>query len=225
MKLFIVSTPIGNLEDISFRAIETLKQSDFIICEDTRNSSVLLKKYEINKELISLNAFNEKNKITYLIDRIKSVQKVSLISDAGTPAISDPGSVFISECIKNDIDIIPIPGASALLSALVVSGMKINSFIFEGFLPQKKGREKKLKELAAEKQMIIIYESVYRVEKLLFELKKYMSERYIIVCKELTKKFEEIWRGKPYELIKMIPRNKIKGEFVFIISEKEKVLY
>lgn len=225
MKLFIVSTPIGNLEDISFRAIETLKQSDFIICEDTRNSSVLLKKYEINKELISLNAFNEKNKITYLIDRIKSVQKVSLISDAGTPAISDPGSVFISECIKNDIDIIPIPGASALLSALVVSGMKINSFIFEGFLPQKKGREKKLKELAAEKQMIIIYESVYRVEKLLFELKKYMSERYIIVCKELTKKFEEIWRGKPDELIKMIPRNKIKGEFVFIISEKEKVLY
>ena len=225
MKLFIVSTPIGNLEDISFRAIETLKQSDFIICEDTRNSSVLLKKYEINKELISLNAFNEKNKITYLIDRIKSVQKVSLISDAGTPAISDPGSVFISECIKNDIDIIPIPGASALLSALVVSGMKINSFIFEGFLPQKKGREKKLKELAAEKQMIIIYESVYRVEKLLFELKKYMSERDIIVCKELTKKFEEIWRGKPDELIKMIPRNKIKGEFVFIISEKEKVLY
>lgn len=225
MKLFIVSTPIGNLEDISFRAIETLKQSDFIICEDTRNSSVLLKKYEINKELISLNAFNEKNKITYLIDRIKSVQKVSLISDAGTPAISDPGSVFISECVTNDIDIIPIPGASALLSALVVSGMKINSFIFEGFLPQKKGREKKLKELAAEKQMIIIYESVYRVEKLLFELKKYMSERYIIVCKELTKKFEEIWRGKPDELIKMIPRNKIKGEFVFIISEKEKVLY
>ncbi len=225
MKLFIVSTPIGNLEDISFRAIETLKQSDFIICEDTRNSSVLLKKYEINKELISLNAFNEKNKITYLIDRIKSVQKVSLISDAGTPAISDPGSVFISECVTNDIDIIPIPGASALLSALVVSGMKINSFIFEGFLPQKKGREKKLKELAAEKQMIIIYESVYRVEKLLFELKKYMSERDIIVCKELTKKFEEIWRGKPDELIKMIPRNKIKGEFVFIISEKEKVLY
>lgn len=225
MKLFIVSTPIGNLEDISFRAIETLKQSDFIICEDTRNSSVLLKKYEINKELISLNAFNEKNKITYLIDRIKSVQKVSLISDAGTPAISDPGSVFISECVTNDIDIIPIPGASALLSALVVSGMKINSFIFEGFLPQKKGRGKKLKELAGEKQMIIIYESVYRVEKLLFELKKYMSERYIIVCKELTKKFEEIWRGKPDELIKMIPTNKIKGEFVFIISEKEKVLY
>lgn len=220
MKLFIVSTPIGNIEDISFRAIETLKQSDFIICEDTRNSSVLLKKYEIHKELISLNAFNEKNKINYLIDRIKSVDKVSLISDAGTPAISDPGSVFISECVKNEINIIPIPGASALLAALVVSGLKINSFIFEGFLPQKKGREKKLKELASEKQMIIIYESVYRVEKLLQELKKYMPERYIIVCKELTKKFEEVWRGRADELIKIIPKNKIKGEFVFVISEK-----
>lgn len=220
MKLFIVSTPIGNIEDISFRAIETLKQSDFIICEDTRNSSVLLKKYEIHKELISLNAFNEKNKINYLIDRIKSVDKVSLISDAGTPAISDPGSVFISECVKNEINIVPIPGASALLAALVVSGLKVNSFIFEGFLPQKKGREKKLKELASEKQMIIIYESVYRVEKLLQELKKYMPERYIIVCKELTKKFEEVWRGRADELIKIIPKNKIKGEFVFVISEK-----
>jgi 16S rRNA (cytidine1402-2'-O)-methyltransferase len=220
MKLFIVSTPIGNLEDISFRAIETLKQSDFIICEDTRNSSVLLKKYEIHKELISLNAFNEKNTINYLIDRIKSVQKVSLISDAGTPAISDPGSVFILECVKNDINIIPIPGASALLSALVVTGLKINSFIFEGFLPQKKGRKKKLKELASEKQMIIIYESVYRVEKLLQELKRYMPERYIIVCKELTKKFEEVWRGRADELIKIIPKNKLKGEFVLIISEK-----
>lgn len=221
MKLYVVSTPIGNLEDISFRAIETLKQSDFIICEDTRNSSVLLKKYEIHKELISLNAFNEKNRINYLIDKIKSVHKVSLISDAGTPAISDPGSVFISECVKNDIDIIPIPGASALLSSLVVSGLKINSFIFEGFLPQKKGREKKLKELALTNQTIIIYESVYRIEKLLVELKKYMPERYIIVCKELTKKFEEAWRGRADELIKIIPKNKIKGEFVFIISKVE----
>lgn len=222
MKLFIVSTPIGNLEDISFRAIETLKNSDFIICEDTRISSILLKQYEIKKDLLSLNAFNEKDKIKYLIERIKSVKNVSLISDAGTPVISDPGSVFISECIKSGIDIIPIPGASALLSALVVSGLKINSFIFEGFLPQKKGREKKLKELALEKQTIIIYESVYRVEKLLLELKKFMPDRYIIVCKELTKKFEDVWRGYPDELSKMIPKNKIKGEFVFIISEKEK---
>ncbi|MCS7053628.1 MAG: 16S rRNA (cytidine(1402)-2'-O)-methyltransferase [Ignavibacterium sp.] len=222
MKLFIVSTSIGNLEDISFRAIKTLKNSDFIICEDTRISSILLKQYEIKKDLVSLNAFNEKDKIKYLIERIKSVKNVSLISDAGTPAISDPGSVFISECLKSGIDIIPVPGASALLSALVVSGLKINSFIFEGFLPQKKGREKKLKELASEKQTIIVYESVYRVEKLLLELKKFMPDRYIIVCKELTKKFEDVWRGYPDELIKMIPKNKIKGEFVFIISEKEK---
>lgn len=219
MKLFIVSTPIGNLEDISFRALKTLRNSDFIICEDTRTSSILLNKYEISKELVSLNAFNEKNKSNYLIEKIKSVNSVSLISDAGTPAISDPGSLFISECIKNEIEIIPIPGASALLSALVISGLKINSFLFEGFLPQKKGREKKLKELSSEKQMVIIYESVYRVEKLLLELKKYMPKRHITVCKELTKKFEEVWRGYPEELIKTIPKSKLKGEFVFVISE------
>lgn len=219
MKLFIVSTPIGNLEDISFRALKTLRNSDFIICEDTRTSSILLNKYEISKQLVSLNAFNEKNKSNYLIDKIKSVNSVSLISDAGTPAISDPGSLFISECIKNEIEIIPIPGASALLSALVISGIRINSFLFEGFLPQKKGREKKLKELSSEKQMVIIYESVYRVEKLLLELKKYMPKRHITVCKELTKKFEEVWRGYPEELIKTIPKSKLKGEFVFVISE------
>lgn len=219
MKLFIVSTPIGNLEDISFRALKTLRNSDFIICEDTRTSSILLNKYEISKELVSLNAFNEKNKSNYLIEKIKSVNSVSLISDAGTPAISDPGSLFISECIKNEIEIIPIPGASALLSALVISALKINSFLFEGFLPQKKGREKKLKELSSEKQMVIIYESVYRVEKLLLELKKYMPKRHITVCKELTKKFEEVWRGYPEELIKTIPKSKLKGEFVFVISE------
>lgn len=219
MKLFIVSTPIGNLEDISFRALKTLKNSDFIICEDTRTSSILLNKYEISKQLVSLNAFNEKNKSNYLIEKIKSVNSVSLISDAGTPAISDPGSLFISECIKNEIEIIPIPGASALLSALVISGIRINSFLFEGFLPQKKGREKKLKELSSEKQMVIIYESVYRVEKLLLELKKYMPKRHITVCKELTKKFEEVWRGYPEELIKTIPKSKLKGEFVFVISE------
>ncbi len=219
MKLFIVSTPIGNLQDISFRAIQTLKGSDFIICEDTRNSSILLKKYEISKELISLNAFNERGKINYLIEKIKIAKKVSLISDAGTPAISDPGSVFISECIKNNIEVVPVPGASALLASLVISGLQVNSFIFEGFLPQKKGREKKLLELSSEKQMIIIYESVYRVEKLLYELKKYMPNRYIIVFKELTKKFEEVWRGYPEDLIKTIPKNKFKGEFVIILAE------
>ncbi len=222
MELFIVSTPIGNLEDISFRAIETLNQSDFIICEDTRVSSILLKKFEISKELISLNAFNEKHKILSLIEKIKSVNKVSLISDAGTPAISDPGSIFISECIKSGIKIIPIPGASALLASLVITGLPITSFIFEGFLPQKKGRDKKLKELSSEKRMIIVNESVYRVEKLILDLKKFMPKRYVIVCKELTKKFEEIWRGYPEELLKIIPKNKLKGEFVFIISELTK---
>lgn len=221
MKLHIVSTPIGNLEDISFRAIDILKHSDFIICEDTRITSILFKKYSINKELISLNAYNEKNKIHFIIDKIKKSKFVSMVSDSGTPCLSDPGSIFISECIKNEIKIIPIPGASALLAALVVSGLYYDSFIFEGFLPNKKGRERKLKELSAEKSMIIIYESVYRIEKLLSELRKFMPDRFVIIGKELTKKFEEIWRGYPDELLKNIAKLKIKGEFVIIISPQK----
>lgn len=219
MKLFIVSTPIGNLEDISFRAIEILKNVDFIICEDTRVSSVILKKYEISKSLVSFNAFTERNKLAHIIKKIKSAKSSALISDAGTPAISDPGSVLISECIKNEIQIIPIPGASALMSALVISGFKIDSFIFEGFLPQKKGREKKLKEIASDKETIILYESVYRIEKLLNELVKYMPNKFVIICKELTKKFEEVWSGFPKDLIKEIPKHKLKGEFVVILVE------
>lgn len=219
MKLFIVSTPIGNLEDISFRAIEILKSVDFIICEDTRVSSVILKKYEISKPLVSFNAFTERNKLGHIIEKIKSAESAALISDAGTPAISDPGSVLISECLKNEITIIPIPGASALMSALVISGVKIDSFIFEGFLPQKKGREKKLKEIASCKETIILFESVYRIEKLLNELVKYMPNKFVIVGKELTKKFEEVWRGFPKDLIKEIPKHKLKGEFVVILTE------
>jgi 16S rRNA (cytidine1402-2'-O)-methyltransferase len=219
MKLFIVSTPIGNLEDISFRAIEILKSVDLIICEDTRVSSIILKKYEISKPQVSFNAFTERNKLAHIIEKIKSAESSALISDAGTPAISDPGSVLISECLKNEITIIPIPGASALMSALVISGIKIESFIFEGFLPQKKGREKKLKEIASGKETVIIYESVYRIEKLLNELVKYMPNKFVIVGKELTKKFEEVWRGLPKDLIKEIPKHKLKGEFVVILTE------
>jgi 16S rRNA (cytidine1402-2'-O)-methyltransferase len=218
MKLYIVSTPIGNLEDISFRAIESLKQSDFIICEDIRVSSNLLRKYEIKKELISMNAFNEKNKKNYLVEKLKSASRVSLISDAGTPALSDPGAQFISECILNGIEIIPVPGSSALMASLVISGLFIDSFIFEAFLPQKKGRDKKLQELKNQKEAIIIYESVYRIEKLLTELKKHMPERLVIVCKELTKIFEEVWRGYPEYLLRLIPKQKLKGEFVVIIA-------
>ena len=145
MKLYIVSTPIGNLKDITLRAIEILKDVDFILCEDTRTSSNLLNHFEIKKELISFNAFNEKNKIEFVVNRMLSNQTAALISDAGTPLISDPGVRLVSSCIKNGIEIIPVPGASALIAALSMSGLPTDSFVFEGFIPQKKGRQTKLK--------------------------------------------------------------------------------
>ncbi len=218
MKLYIVSTPIGNLKDITLRALEILKEADFILCEDTRTSGNLLNHFEIKKELISLNAFNEKNKINYLIERILSNQTAALISDAGTPLISDPGSRLVSACIKNGIEIVAVPGASAVLSALVLSGLPTDSFVFEGFIPQKKGRQSKLKELAEEKRTIVIYESMYRVEKLIKELNEYLPDRFVVVCREITKKFEETWRGFPADLLNDLPSKTIKGEFVLVIA-------
>lgn len=216
--LYIVSTPIGNLSDITLRALETLKSVDFIICEDTRVTGNLLKHYEISKPLVSLNAFNESQKVDRLIDRIKSSGDAALVSDSGTPGISDPGTRLISACIRNDINIIPIPGPTALVTALSLSGLPTDSFLFEGFIPQKKGRQKKLKQLAIEDMTIILYESVYRIKKLLEELNEYMPERYLVVTRELTKKFEESWRGTPNEILNMIDEKTVKGEFVVVIA-------
>jgi len=218
MKLYIVSTPIGNLKDITLRALETLKEVDFILCEDTRVSSNLLNHFEIKKELISFNAVNEKNKIDFVINRLLSNQTAALISDAGTPLISDPGVRLVSYCIENGIEVIPVPGASAVLSALSISGLPTDSFVFEGFLPQKKGRQTKLKELAIEPRTIVLYESMYRIEKLLNELNEFLPERFLVVGRELTKKFEETWRGFPNELLTEFPNKVIKGEFVVIIA-------
>ncbi|MCL6494713.1 MAG: 16S rRNA (cytidine(1402)-2'-O)-methyltransferase [Ignavibacterium sp.] len=220
MKLFIVSTPIGNLKDISLRALETLKDVDFIICEDTRVTGNLLRHYEISKELISLNAFNESQKLHSLIQKILDGRKAALVTDSGTPTISDPGNRLISEAIKNNIELIAVPGASAVIAALSISGLPTDSFVFEGFIPQKKGRQKKLQQLANEERTIVIYESVYRIEKLIDELIEYMPERYIVVCRELTKKFEECWRGYPKEIKDQLPKKVIKGEFVIVISPK-----
>ncbi len=218
--LYIVSTPIGNLKDITLRALDILKEVDFIACEDTRVTSILLKCYEIQKELISLNAVNETSKIGYILNRIENGENCALVSDAGTPGISDPGTRLISATIKNNIEIIPVPGATAAITALSISGLPSDSFIFEGFIPQKKGRQKKLKGLAEEERTIIIYESVYRIEKLLIELNEYMPERQIVICRELTKKFEEIRRGTPAELIKSFNEKVNKGEFVIVITPK-----
>ncbi len=220
-KLYIVSTPIGNLKDITLRALETLEDVEFILCEDTRITSRLLNHYNISKKLISFNAVSEKKKIPNVIARIKSGDNCALVSDAGTPAISDPGVRLISEAIKEQIDVVPVPGTSAVITALTISGLPTDSFIFEGFLPQKKGRQKKLKELAEEKRTIILYESTYRIKKLVDELAEYLPDRYIVVCRELTKKFEETWRGYPNEIKETIDEKISKGEFVIVISPKD----
>jgi len=220
-KLFVVSTPIGNLKDITLRALETLKDVDFIACEDTRVTGFLLSHYEIRKEMTSLNAVNESSKINFILDKILSGKNCALVSDAGTPGISDPGNRLINSAAEKGIAIIPVPGASALLTALTISGLPTNSFVFEGFIPQKKGRQKKLLSLSSEERTIVIYESVHRIEKLLTELNEFMPEREMVVCRELTKKFEELWKGKPSELLSVLNTKNIKGEFVVVIAPKK----
>ena len=219
--LYIVSTPIGNLKDITLRALEILNEVDFIACEDTRVTGILLNHYEIKKELISLNAANESQKTEYILGRLINGECCALVSDAGTPSISDPGIRLISAAVKKGISIATVPGPSAVTAALTLAGLPTNSFIFEGFIPQKKGRQKKLKELAEEKRTIVLYESTYRIEKLLKELNEYMPERWIAVCREMTKKFEETWRGYPGDLLKSLDNKITKGEFAIVIAPVE----
>lgn len=216
--IYIVSTPIGNLKDITLRALEIIEQVDFILCEDTRITSILLNHYKLKKELISFNAFSESKKIPAILNRILTGESCALLSDAGTPLISDPGVRLISEAINKNIKIVPVPGATALITALAISGLPTDSFIFEGFLPQKKGRQKMLKELSQEKRTIILYESTYRIKKLIEELNEYMPGRYIVVCRELTKKFEETWRGFPPDLMRELDDKIIKGEFAIVVA-------
>jgi len=217
-ELYIVATPIGNLEDITYRAIRILEEVDFVACEDTRVTKKLFERFEISNELFSLNAQSEIGKSQIIIKRILKGNSCAIISDAGTPTISDPGVRLVNEAIKNDIKIVGIPGANAAIVALSISGLPTDSFIFEGFLPQKKGRQKKLKILAEEEKTIVLYESTYRIEKLLKELTEYMPKRFIVIQRELTKKFEESWRGYPKEILEDFPYKTNKGEFVVVIS-------
>jgi len=216
--LYIVSTPIGNLKDITLRALEILKEADFISCEDTRVTGFLLNHYKIKKELVSLNANNESQKSEYILNRINDGESCALVSDAGTPAISDPGIRLISAAIKRGINIVAVPGPSAVTAALTLSGLPTNSFVFEGFLPQKKGRQKKLKELSEETRTIVLYESTYRIEKLISELNEYMPGRLIVVCREITKKFEETWRGYPKDILDSLNEKILKGEFAIVLA-------
>ena len=217
--LYIVSTPIGNLKDITIRAIEILKQSDFILCEDTRISKNLLNKYNIKSKLISNHKFNEKKNTLKIIENLKSGKIISLISDAGTPAISDPGSVLVNECAKNNIKIIPIPGPSAVATAISISGFS-DQFFFNGFLPDKKQQIiNDLKRLSEFGSTIVFFVSPKKINKIIPEIKKYFSERKVVICREITKFYEEFLRVNVDELKEF--QKEPKGEITVVISEKK----
>lgn len=223
--LYIVATPIGNLEDITYRAVKTLQEVDLIACEDTRHSKILLDKYHIKTPTVSYHQHSKISKIEYLIDQLKSGKNVALITDAGTPGISDPGGVLISAAIKNNIKVVPIPGPAAVTSALSVSGMLTDSFLFLGFLPKKKGRQTLFRNLMKVSnlklyQTIVIYESPYRLLRTLQDLQLVIGNKEVVVCRELSKKFEEIYHGNIYQAIEYFQTNKPKGEFVIIIKAR-----
>lgn len=219
--LNIVPTPIGNLEDITFRSVYTLKNSDYILCEDTRVSKKLLLKYDIEVPLVSFHSFNEHKTVGKHINQILSGKQISLISDAGTPSISDPGFLIVRESIKNGIEINCLPGPTALIPALVNSGLSSERFVFEGFLPSKKGRSKRLKNIGEETRSIVVYESPKRLLRLLRELKEILGEgRRISISREISKVFQENLRGTIAEIISQLDDKKIKGEIVVIIDGK-----
>ncbi len=214
----MVATPIGNLADITYRAVGILQQVDVIAAEDTRTSSVLLNHYQIRTPLRSYHSYNVRKETPKLIKLLQEGRSVALISDAGTPGISDPGIHLVQSCIKNSIRIIPIPGPSAVITALIASGLPGHRFAFEGFLPQKKGRKKRLDQLAAEERTIIFYESPHRILKTSKELYERLGDRPCVMARELTKKFEEFFRGTLGELIKYLESKPIKGEIVFLVQ-------
>jgi 16S rRNA (cytidine1402-2'-O)-methyltransferase len=221
-QLFIVPTPIGNMGDITIRAIETLKNSHLILAEDTRHAKKLLSEYNISTKVNSYHLNNEHKKVNDYTELMASGQKISLITDAGTPCISDPGFLLIREAIKKDIIITCLPGPTALIPALVLSGLPSENFIFEGFLPRKKGRKTKLIELAQNTRTTIIYESPYRVVKTLTEFLEYLGEdRQIALSREISKIYEETFRGSIVEAVKYFSNKKIKGEFVICIDKKQ----
>lgn len=218
-KLYIIPTPIANLEDITLRAIRILKEVDLILAEDTRTSSVLLKHYNILTKSIAHHKFNEHETVDRIVTEIEEGKTIALISDAGTPGISDPGFLLVRKCIEKNIEVDTLPGATAFVPALINSGFPMNEFIFIGFLPVKKGRETKLKELAVEHRTIILYESPYRIIKTLQQLLKFLPERKISVSREISKKFEETVRGDIETVLNYFNKKEPKGEFVVIIDE------
>lgn len=222
-KLYIVPTPIGNLEDMTFRAIKVLKDVDLILAEDTRTSAKLLKHFEINTPMMSHHMHNEHQTVETMVQKIKSGQVVALISDAGTPAISDPGFLLSRACIENQIDVECLPGATAFVPALVNSGLPNDRFVFEGFLPDKKGRQTRFLALVEETRTMIFYVSPHKLVKTLAEFKEYFgAERQVSVSRELSKLHEETVRGTVEEVWSYFTNKPPKGEIVVIVAGKEK---
>lgn len=219
--LYLVSTPIGNLSDFSYRAVHILKNVNLIAAEDTRTSRVLLNHYEIATRITSYHSFNLKKETPRLLHMLAGGQSIALISDAGTPGISDPGYQLVQVCVDNAVRVIPVPGASALLAGLVASGLPTHRFVYEGFLPQKKGRKTRLTFLADESRTMVIYESPHRIEKTVRELHEFWGERQCVMAREITKKFEEFYRGTLLGLAEHLQQKKIKGEIVLIVAGKE----
>ena len=221
-KLYVVPTPVGNLEDMTFRAIRVLKEADLILAEDTRTSGILLKHFEIKTAMTSHHKFNEHNTVEGIVTRLKAGETIALISDAGTPAISDPGFLLVRECVRNGIEVQCLPGATAFVPALVASGLPNDRFCFEGFLPQKKGRMTRLVSLQEETRTMIFYESPYRLVKTLTQFSEYFgAERQVSVCREISKIHEESVRGSLSEVIAHFTANEPRGEIVIVLSGKE----
>ena len=218
-KLYVVPTPIGNLEDITLRAINVLKSVDFILAEDTRTSSHLMRHLGIEKPMYSHHKFNEHATVGRVAESIAAGRDVALVSDAGTPGISDPGFLLVRKCVEEGIDVETLPGATALIPAVVQSGFPWDRFAFEGFLPQKKGRMKRLQELALEERTVVLYESPYRVVKCLEQIAETMGEdRRVAVVREITKKFEQTVRGSVKEVLAHFRAHEPKGEFVIVVA-------
>ena len=220
-KLFIIPTPIGNLEDITIRSLKILEQVDLIVAEDTRKTGHLLKHYNITTKLRSHHKFNEHNTVNYIVSRLKNGEKIALVTDAGTPSISDPGYLLIRTCIENNIEVECLPGPTAFVPALVNSGLPNDKFCFEGFLPVKKGRKKRLRELTNETRTIIFYESPHRLILTLNQLIEYFGpDRKAAISRELTKIHEENIRGNLSDLLEHYAEKSVKGEIVIILGPK-----
>jgi 16S rRNA (cytidine1402-2'-O)-methyltransferase len=223
-KLYIVPTPVGNLEDMTFRAVRILKEVDFILAEDTRTTGFLLKHFDIKNSMQSHHKFNEHQTVDWIVSRIKAGASVAMVSDAGTPGISDPGFLLARECVAQDVEVECLPGATAFVPALVNSGLPVDRFSFEGFLPQKKGRQTRLKELASESRTMVFYESPFRVLKTLTQLAEYLgTERKASVSREISKLHEETVHGSLEELVHWFTNKEPRGEFAIVVAGKEDI--